>query len=262
MTKVSDLCTFLENFAPSALAESWDNVGLIIGDPEQKVCKVMTCLTITPESAAEAIEEQAQLIVTHHPLPFRPLQRITTLETPARLVWELAGAKISVYSPHTAFDSTHRGINAQLAEIMELVEVVPIRSGSLGGDVGAGRMGHLHHPITLAQLVARLRRKLNGATCEANFGADHPVQSIAIACGSGGSLLAEARRLGCDCFVTGEASFHTVLEASAGGMALLQIGHFTSERFAVEHLAELIQQNFADCSVWASRRESFPRHWL
>lgn len=262
MTKVSDLCTFLEAFAPSALAESWDNVGLIIGDPDQAVGKVMTCLTITPESAAEAIEEQAQMIVTHHPLPFRPLQRITTLETPSRLVWELAGAKISVYSPHTAFDSTRRGINARLAEILELDDVVPIRSSALGEDVGAGRIGHLRHPITLGQLVERLRAKLSGGPFEANFGAEHPVRSIAIACGSGGSLLAEARRLQCDCFVTGEASFHSVLEASASGMAMLQIGHFTSERFAVEHLAELIQQNFADCIVWASRRESFPRHWL
>ena len=77
MTAVADLCAFLDTFAPPVLAAEWDNVGLLVGDRTQKVERVMTCLTITPAAAAEAIRERADLIITHHPLPFRPLKRLT-----------------------------------------------------------------------------------------------------------------------------------------------------------------------------------------
>ena len=77
MTTVAELCAFLDCVAPPALAAEWDNVGLLVGDRAQKVERVMTCLTITPAAAAEAIRERADLIVTHHPLPFKPLKRLT-----------------------------------------------------------------------------------------------------------------------------------------------------------------------------------------
>ena len=96
METVQSVCDALERLAPLRFAASWDNVGLLVGDRRQTVSRVMTCLTITPASAAEAIDDRAQLIVAHHPLPFRPLGRITTDTTPGRLVWELARAGVSV----------------------------------------------------------------------------------------------------------------------------------------------------------------------
>ena len=95
------------------LAEEWDNVGLLVGDPDQQVKRVMTCLTITPASAEEALERQAEMIITHHPLPFRPLKRLTTAQTASRLLLQLIEGKIAVHSPHTAFDSAAAGINQQ-----------------------------------------------------------------------------------------------------------------------------------------------------
>ena len=78
MTKIAQVSQFLNQFAPTRLAEEWDNVGLLVGDPKLVVERIMTCLTVTPESAAEAISQQANLIISHHPIPFRPLKRITT----------------------------------------------------------------------------------------------------------------------------------------------------------------------------------------
>src|SRR6187431_1498174 len=115
MTSVADFCTFLDAFAPPALAAEWDNVGLLVGDRSQKVERVMTCLTITPASAAEAIRERADLIVTHHPLPFKPLKRLTAEQPAGRMLLDLIRAGIAIHSPHTAFDSAAEGINQQLA---------------------------------------------------------------------------------------------------------------------------------------------------
>ncbi|HUE72002.1 MAG TPA: Nif3-like dinuclear metal center hexameric protein, partial [Pirellulaceae bacterium] len=89
MTTLREICTFLDEFAPPHLAEEWDNVGLLVGDPAQAIGRVMTCLTITPASSSEAVRERADLIVTHHPLPFKPLKRLTSDHTPGRLLLSL-----------------------------------------------------------------------------------------------------------------------------------------------------------------------------
>src|SRR5438445_637788 len=114
-------------FAPLRLAESWDNVGLLWGDPAAQVARVMTCLTVTPEVADEAIAEGAGLIVSHHPVLFRPVQKITASGRETAFLWALARAGVAIYSPHTAFDNTEGGINDGLARRLGLVEVKPLR---------------------------------------------------------------------------------------------------------------------------------------
>src|SRR5262249_45637717 len=114
MHTVADLSDFLDAFAPPALAAEWDNVGLLVGDRAQKVDRIRTCLTITPPAAAEATRERADLIVTHHPRPFKPLKRLTADQPAGRILLDLISAGIAIHSPHTAFDSAAAGINQQL----------------------------------------------------------------------------------------------------------------------------------------------------
>src|SRR6185295_16007116 len=125
-------------FAPAALAAEWDNVGLLVGDRAQKVERIMTCLTITPAAAAEAIREQADLIVTHHPLPFKPLNRLTADEPTGRILLDLIRAGVAIYSPHTAFDSAAAGINQQLAEGLGLIDIQPLEASEALPGVGTG----------------------------------------------------------------------------------------------------------------------------
>jgi dinuclear metal center YbgI/SA1388 family protein len=164
MTTVADVVSWLDRFAPSALAESWDNVGLLWGDPRAVVTRVMTCLTVTPETADEAVERGAGLIVSHHPILFRPVQRVVSRPgDPHGFLWPLARSGVAVASPHTAFDNCEGGINDTLAERLGLIDVVPLRPGAaaagackvvvfapegdraavLGAafDAGAGRIG-------------------------------------------------------------------------------------------------------------------------
>src|SRR5262249_61993540 len=104
MPAVADVLDHLERFAPPNLAADWDNVGLLLGDRAAELRALMTCLTVTPESAAEAIESGAQLIVTHHPTLFRAVKRLTTATPEGRMLLSLARSGVAVYSPHTAFD--------------------------------------------------------------------------------------------------------------------------------------------------------------
>lgn len=134
MPTVADICAFLDTFAPPALATSWDNVGLLLGDPVTQVNRVMTCLTVTPESAGEAVAANVQLIVSHHPIFFQGTKRLTTKNPEGRMIWELARAGVAVYSPHTGFDNTRGGINDMLAECLGLKDVVPLRPHSGAGE--------------------------------------------------------------------------------------------------------------------------------
>lgn len=128
MTTVADLNAWLEGFAPSRLAESWDNVGLLFGDPAAEVSKVMTCLTVTPRSADEAIAEKAGAIVSHHPVLFKPTKSLRADRPETSFLWRLARAGVAILSPHTAFDNTEGGINDGLARRIGLVKVGPLRS--------------------------------------------------------------------------------------------------------------------------------------
>lgn len=261
MATVSDIARFLDAFAPPALAESWDNVGLLVGDASRGVTRLMTCLTVTAASAREAIAGKAELIVTHHPLPFRPLARVTTDTPEGRLLWELIGAGISIYSPHTAFDSAEQGINQRLAVGLHLSTIEPLVPGTTPGS-GAGRHGRLPAVITLGELAVRVKRLLAIDHAQAVGELDHPVQAVAVACGSAGEFLGAAAEAGCDVLVTGEVRFHTTLEAEARGVGLVLAGHFASERFAVEQLAGVLAAEFSALKVWASTAEKDPIQWL
>lgn len=258
MTTINQLTTYLENFAPLRLAEDWDNVGLLMGDRTQTVERVMTCLTITPQSAAEAIREGANLVITHHPLPFRSLKKLTTDTTAGKMLWDLAGAGVAIYSPHTAFDSAAAGINQQLATAIGLAEVQPL--APIEGDVdglGAGRIGKLPE-CTLAELAKRLGDFLDLPNLRAVGAGENRVTKVAIACGSGGSFLNAAAAKGCDGFITGEMQFHDCLAAEARDVSVLLTGHYASERFACENLATTLAEKFADLKVWPSHDEADP----
>lgn len=256
---VADLCQFLETFAPSSLAAEWDNVGLLVGDRQQKLERAMTCLTVTPEVAAEAIRERADCLVTHHPLPFRPLKRLTTDEPAGRLLLDLIRAGVAIYSPHTAFDSANAGINQQLADGLGLVDVQPLVPAE---SLGTGRIGRFHQPQTLGQVAARLKQflKIGGLHVVGNV--RRSIERVAIACGSAGDLLDSAIVAGCDLFVTGEARLHTCYEAESRGVAMLLAGHYASERFGVERLADELGAQFPSMKAWASRDERDPLCWL
>lgn len=260
MQTVETIAAFLERYAPPRLAEDWDNVGLLVGDFRGMARRVMTCLSVTPATAAEAIGHKADLIVTHHPLPFRPLKRLTAETTAGRLLLEVIAAGIAIYSPHTAFDSAPEGVNEQLAAGLRLRGIAPLVPQDDG--LGTGRWGWLEDPLGLGQLAERVAEFLSLTRLQTVGDPKQPIRTVAVACGAAGELLDAARLSGCDAMVLGEARFHTCLEAEACGIALVLPGHFASERFAVESLAKVLARQFPHLEVWASRQERDPIRWV
>lgn len=257
---LQDLIAYLEQIAPPRLAADWDNVGLLVGDAARPVARAMTCLTLTPASVAEALAEGADLVITHHPLPFHAVKRLTTATPGGRMLLDLIGARIAVYSPHTAWDSAERGINQRLAEGLGLTDIAPLLPDPQA--LGVGRLGRFLTPLALPQLAERVRQFLAIERLQWVGDPEQPVRRVAVTCGAADDLLEAAREADCDALVLGEARFHACLEAEAYGIGLILPGHFASERFAQECLARMLAEQFPPLTVWASRQERDPLRWL
>lgn len=260
--QVCDIITYLDSFAPLDLAEDWDNVGLLVGRRDQPVARIMTCLTLTEDVADEAASEQCDLIVSHHPLMFKPVQRITADTPEGRILLTLIRHDVAVYSPHTAFDSARAGINQGLAEKLGLENIAPIRliDDDLpdGAVLGSGRWGTLKASVTLEEFCNHVKGMLPCETVPFVGERTRQISTVAVACGAAAEFLRDAVRLGCDVLLTGEARFHAALEARAVGIALVLAGHYATERPGVEELATALGKQFPQLTVWASRVESDP----
>ena len=263
---VRDISDALSSVAPLALAEQWDNVGLLLGDLDAGVRRLMTCLTLTEDVAREAIARQTDLIVSHHPVLFKAVQRLTTQTAEGAVLLMLASNHIAVYSPHTAFDSARDGINRQLADSLGLREIGPLRETVPGTaedpeTVGGGRHGRLPETITLSDFNECVKAALGVASLQYVGDADLPVSRVGVACGAAAEFIPDAIRHGCDVLLTGEARFHACLEARQSRLGLVLPGHYATERPAVEALASTLKLKFPSLDVWASQHETDPVQW-
>ncbi len=249
----------LQNIAPLEFAESWDNVGLLAGNRNRDISGAMTCLTLTATTLEEAIQSNVDLVICHHPIPFKPISKITDDSTTGKLLLQAIEAGIAIYSPHTAWDNAKTGINQQLAHILGLEMVKPIQSfaAEVSSDetVGVGRYGRLSSSASILSTMKCIQASIPKINARHTHSAEHFISRIGIVCGSGGSLLSLVAHRGCDAMLTGEATYHQCLEAESLGIALLMIGHHASESFAMKELALQLQALLPELRVNTSQLE-------
>ena len=258
MPTVSDICHTLENIAPTELAEDWDNVGLLVGRKNAAVCRVMTCLTLTSNVAEEAVQKQVNMIVSHHPILFSATKNISDKTPEGEILLRLIENTIAVYSPHTCYDSAFDGINQQLASAFALSDIQPLRQNSADHSVGSGRQGRLLTEVSLQQFLGTVAGITRASHIEYTGRLDATVRKVGVACGAAGEFLRDAAQHGCDTFVTGETRFHTAIASETMNINLIIVGHYCSERPAIEYLATKLKQQFPALEVFPSQNEHNP----
>jgi len=237
----------LAAMAPPALAESWDNVGLLV-DTGADVTSVLVSLDITEDVAAEAELAGCQLIVSHHPVIFEGLKSLSRRDVAFRLVKK----NISAICMHTNLDAAEGGVNDVLATLMDMHETIPFAEG-------CGRVGAVE-PITVEQLAQKAQKRLGAHVKYADSG--KTVRRLAVISGAGGSMFADALAQGADCLLTGEANHHQALDAKRLGMGLVAAGHFATEQPVVPVLADRLQKQLPALRVVCSRRGRDPFAYL
>ena len=259
--QIAEVITLLERWYPPSLAESWDNTGFLLGQRDRVASRIMTCLTLTPDVAAEAIKQRVDLIVSHHPILFGGVNRLTSDRPDSSALLSLVQAGISVYSPHTSFDSAAEGINAWLIAKLGVKNAIPLTPSEDDPAIGAGRIGQLGQPVLLSELADKLIVMTGSEGTHVVGDPVHEVSVVAVACGAAGSMLGDATKAGADVFITGEMRFHDCLTARSTGVSLLLPGHYATERPAVEAMAGRLDYELDDVESFASRVEADPMRW-
>jgi dinuclear metal center YbgI/SA1388 family protein len=239
VTSVADAVRFLEQRYPPAWAQQWDRVGLVLGEPDGPVRRVLFVVDCVPETVEEAITVGADLIVAHHPLLLRGVSSVAPTTYKGRIVHQLIKAGIALYAAHTNADVAAPGVSDALAARLGLTGLRPLRplAGSAPDDGaesrGTGRVGRLPEPMSLAALT-RLAARVLPATAWGVRAAGDPeriVATVAVCGGAGDAFLADATAAGADAYLTADLRHHPAGEHLAdGGPALLDAAHWATER--------------------------------
>lgn len=344
--RLSDVIGLLNRISPPDLAEDWDNVGLQVGDPDAVVERILVCLDAEKTAFDVARRLDVQLIITHHPLIFRPLKRLSRVDATGALLWRAVEQKVAVVAAHTNLDRANDGLNDWLARRLGLLQVKPLErpktdsyrklvvyvpqgheaavmeavfaagAGQIGaydrcsfrtsgtgtfrggegtdpfigtsgvfeeaqelrletifpvalqervlarmikahhyeavaydliplenprGDVGLGRIGKLEQPISLTELARQVKQKLELSALRIVGEGNRMVSKVAVCGGSGMVTYADAVRGGADCLITGDVKFHEAQQAHQTGVAVIDAGHFGTEKIMIAELARRLR---------------------
>ena len=259
--KLTDVLAILDRLAPLRYAESWDNVGLLVGDPDADIRRVLVTVDYSALVADEAHAHGAELVVAYHPPMFAPVKRV-----PHDALWADAVRRgIALYSPHTSLDVALDGTNDFLADTCGVTREGrrPLRPfagkpGAVEPDgIGLGRVGDIA-PEPLAKIVERLKPALGLDYVLVAGSLDAIVSRVAVAAGAGGELLGDAVRARAELFVTGEIRHHDALSALLRGVAVVATLHSNSERAAVKAYASRLARELDGVTVVSSERDADP----
>ena len=240
MTTVRDIEQYLYAWAPRELAESWDNVGLLVGDPEAEVRRVLVALDVTPQVVAEAIEKDCQLIAAHHPVmncAWNQVQTVRTDDRQGRVLTELIRHGIAAICMHTNLDAAAGGVNEVLAQKLGLSDLKMLTEEKIG------RIGTLKCEIPLVEFTHSVIEllKCNGLRY---VDAGRPVHRVAVGGGACGDEIDAVIAAGCDTFVTSDLTYHQFLDAAPKGINLIDAGHFPTEDPVCAKIVAYLEKEF------------------
>lgn len=242
--KIGKITAAIEKHAPQEKAYEWDNVGMMLGDPEAECTGVLVCLDCTFAVALQARDEGCNLIISHHPFIFRPLERLTLDDPKAKMVRFLFRNNIAVYSAHTNLDVADEGLARTLAEIFG------------GHDIETAGIGC--YANVREESAATLAHKVSGALSDPSVKVSTPdakVKRIYVVSGAGGSHESlEYALQGADALVTGEVKHHVFLEADERDFPIVEFSHYYSEILCCDVLKSMIKPVSGDLKVIAAHR--------
>lgn len=260
---VKDIIKVMEKIAPPSLKESYDNVGLMVGDKEKEVHKVLLALDCTKKVIEEAKRNNVDLIITHHPLIFRKPSRIVKDDLQGFKIIELIKNDISLFSSHTNLDSVKWGINEEIVNILGFKSKKIIEESKVLGfqTSGIGRIVELEEEKNPEDIIKIVKEKLNVENLRAVIG-EKKIKKIAIINGSGQDYFQDALRLGADCIITGDTTYHFASDYKEIGLTIIDPGHFKTEWIVFLKVMKKIEESFSEIEFIHSNECADPYEFL
>ncbi len=260
--KISEITQVIEQTAPLATQEDYDNSGLIVGHPEDDVESALLCVDITEEVMDEAEALGVGLVISHHPIIFHALKRLNGSNYIQRVVERAVQRGIALYACHTNLDAVPGGMSYRVAELLGLQEVKllsPSRPGQ--SEIGFGVIGHLPQPLPPLDFLRKVQQRLNVQVIRHSDFCRETVSRVALCTGAGASLIDTAAAAGADLYLAADFKYNDFLDADKR-LVVADIGHFESEYCAIDLLFDIITKKIATFALHKSKKSRNPINYL
>ncbi len=251
--KAEDIIKKMESIAPKGICCNWDNVGVMVGDSDKEVKKVLLALDCSADVIDEAVSIDADMIITHHPFIFKAVKNLDYKNPLSIKIAKVIKNDILVYSAHTNLDIADYGTNYTLAEILELEDMeglVPMGEGNF-----MGRAGKLKNEMSFGEFIDFVKKKLGAERLVVNGNMDTVVKKVGLCTGAGADheYLLRAKELGCDAYVTGDVGYHDGQTAEDIGICLIDGTHYLTEVIVVNTIYDILSEEFGNVEFIKSK---------
>lgn len=240
--EIQDILQLIETFAPAELAEKWDNVGLLVGDPHREVDSIIIGLDPTNRLVDEALSVGADTIITHHPVIFHPLSAIHTNNAAGKLLQKALANNLNIIACHTNLDSAEDGVNDVLAKALGLDQLIPLQPNGDDKQQGLGRVGVYHTPVSRNDFLKSLFTVLDLQTINVAGTIPQQISKVALCGGSGSDLASLALASGADLYLSAEIKHSTAIWANEVGFAIIDGTHYATEKPVTSYLARKLEK--------------------
>lgn len=236
-----EIMQVIEAAYPRSAALDFDNVGLLAGRAEKEVNRVYLALDATDAVIDRAIEAGADMLITHHPLIFSPMKRVTDEDFIGRRVVKLIQNDIAYYAMHTNYDVLGMATLSEKILGIKNSQVLDVTMCEDGNEEGIGRVGDLEKPMTLEECCVYVKHKLKLGSLKVFGDMNGTVSRLAVSPGSGKSAVAPAIAKGADVLVTGDIGHHDGLDAVEQGLAVIDAGHYGTEYIFIDDMKHFLE---------------------
>ena len=248
MRKLKEIIEFMNEFCPPELAFEGDNVGLIVGRNNKNVSRILISLDVDEKVVSEAVSIGADAIISHHPLMFHPIKRLTDNSPQERTLMSLIKSDISLFSSHTNLDCVRGGLNDFLAEKLgventRVIETVRVINGV---EHGFGRIGEVKEGTKLSDILKKCTEALDTPFVKYVGNPDKKIKTVALNCGAGGNEIGICIEKNADLFITGDVKYNPARDCYDSNMALIDAGHYETEHIVCELLNKILSEKFPD----------------
>jgi dinuclear metal center YbgI/SA1388 family protein len=259
--QVRQITDYLEQIAPLHLQESYDNAGLLVGQHQAELEGVMVALDTTEEVIVEAKKRGCNLVIAHHPIIFGGIKRLNNQNYIERCIWRAIKEDVAIYATHTNLDNIKTGVNARIAQRLELqnCQILAPKKDVLHQNqpVGSGQIGQLVQAMPANDFLAHLKDKMQLRVIKHTPLCKPTITRVAVCGGAGGFLLKAAIAAEADVFITSDYKYHEFFDAN-DRIIICDIGHYESEIFTTELLAEWLRNDFPDLPIHITQTRTNP----
>lgn len=261
--RCSEIIKILEELAPESMACSWDNPGLLAGRSDKEVQRILLAVDVTDSVLSQAIELEADMIITHHPLIFKALKKVNDQNFISRRILTMIQKDISYYAMHTNFDAAPGCMASLAGERLGLTGGRTLEAMGVledGREYGIGILGEFEKEMTLRETACRVKEvfELPFVTVFGDLESDKKLKTAAVCPGSGGSTIAEALAGQAEVYITGDISHHEGIDAVACGMPVIDAGHYGIERIFMKFMEQYLNRTLGDAVTVMQAKEEFP----